>query len=44
MKLNLIKYLSGSQWSSHVANQINNRFWQDVLNGWCELIDHLIDK
>ena len=33
-------FLFGSQWSSHVANQINNRFWQDILNAWCELIDN----
>ena len=33
-------FLFGSQWSSHVANQINNRFWQDVLNAWYELIDN----
>ena len=37
-------FLFGSQWSSHIANQINNRFWQDVLNAWCELIDNCLSS
>ena len=29
----------GSTWALNVASKIENRFWQDVLNAWGELID-----